>query len=163
VARLAMDVDGAREVGRPPVVDPVVIREPRALSGDGDELARARMVEAGGALPLLVEDARDAILPGEERPHRAEVGRIADVDVGDGRNRRIGGPQALEVVVEVREVDEREPGRLALDDAARGAGDPAARVDVRSRPPEAEERERAERALEVLLEPRRLRVDPGDL
>src|SRR5690606_41301572 len=50
VAGLAMDVDGAREVGRAVVVEPVVVGEPPVRPRDGHELARARMVEPGLSL-----------------------------------------------------------------------------------------------------------------
>src|SRR5258707_621975 len=55
VARLAVDVDGAREVGLGRRVGPVVVREPRIALGQRDELARARVVEAELALSLAVE------------------------------------------------------------------------------------------------------------
>jgi hypothetical protein len=46
VAGLAVDIDGAREVGRDGVVEPVIIGEPTARLGDGDEIARAGVSQA---------------------------------------------------------------------------------------------------------------------
>ena len=40
-----VELAAAREIRRPRVVEPVIIGEPGARLGDGDQLARARMVE----------------------------------------------------------------------------------------------------------------------
>ena len=82
VAGLAVDLDRAREVGRSLVVEPVVVGEPGVRLGDGDELARPRVVEAGRALSLVVQDEVDAGQLPEQVAHRRQKLGLADVDVG---------------------------------------------------------------------------------
>ena len=72
-------------------------------------------------------------------------------------------PEALQVVVEVRQVDERQRRPLLPEDAQRAATDPARRLDVGGRPPEAEQRKLAELAVELVAQAGRLRVDVGQL
>ena len=75
VAGLAVDIDGACEVGGFCVVGPVVVGEPGVGFGHDDEVAgagvvlRADLVDAGGVL--------------EEGPDFIGDGRVVDVDVGD--------------------------------------------------------------------------------
>ena len=72
-------------------------------------------------------------------------------------------PLLLELVVEVREVHERQR-RVELDvDDLRGLGDPLRRVDRRRRPPELEQRELAELGLQAVAQVAGLRVAVGDL
>ena len=54
------------------------------------------------------------------------------------------GADALQAVVEMRQVDQRQRWFSGLADVERGASDPLARGDGRGRAPEAEQRERAE-------------------
>ena len=83
VARLPVDVDGPREVGRAGVVQPVVVGEPAVGPRHGDQLARPRVVEPRRALPVLVEHALDA---GQALQEALDLGhplRPPHVDVGD--------------------------------------------------------------------------------
>ncbi len=211
VAGLAMDIDGAREVGRHGVVEPVVIGEPTARFGDGDQIARARMAQAQLFLCGGVEDAldagfgfnggahfvldggiveinmRDLVIGHGEGARAAAVERLESefvldrepavaaqhaievhrrVDLGDAvlgehgdlnatRTEKVDEPasdvvdepkivgdlgivraEALQVVVEVRQVNEVECGPVLLLDPARGGGDPARRVDAGGRGPQ---------------------------
>ncbi len=54
VTGLAVDIDGRREVGTPTFVEPVVIREPRPLLRDADELATALVVDTQLLLLLTI-------------------------------------------------------------------------------------------------------------
>ena len=83
VAGLAVDVDGAGEVGGAGVVEPVVVREPRIRLGDRDELARARVVEVISRLPSSSSTRRDAGRRFESAPTSASR---------DGRSRRRARP-----------------------------------------------------------------------
>ena len=83
VAGLAVDLDAAGEVGRPVVVEPVVVGEPRAGLGDHDELAGALVVEAVRA---CCSRSRTSSTPGSASSSVAgarQVGGVGDVDVGD--------------------------------------------------------------------------------
>src|SRR5437016_4375801 len=66
-----------------------------------------------------------------------------------GTGARIRSAVALEVVVQVRQVDEGERRPVLLDDVQRGPSDPLRSADRRARPPEGVEGERAERRLEL--------------
>ena len=79
------------------------------------------------------------------------------------RDRGMTGPEPLEVVVEMRQVDERERGPLGLVDVARAVGDPPARREVGRRAPEPEERELAQARVQLVAELGGLRVDVRDL
>jgi len=84
VAGLPVDVDGACEVRRGGVVQPVVVGEPPVGAGDRHQLARARMVEPGGPLALPVPaPARPRPRPPPARPGRA---------ARSGRRTRPGSP-----------------------------------------------------------------------
>ena len=73
------------------------------------------------------------------------------------------GAEPLQVVVEVRQVAERDGRGLGLRHAPRGDGDPARGADVGGRPPEVEERKPALPPLQVLLQVRRVGVQAGIL
>src|SRR5438034_10787875 len=66
VAGLAMNVDGAREVGSPRVIEPVVIGEPGIALRARDEISRPLVVETELRLSRIVEHSFHAI-------HRAEA------------------------------------------------------------------------------------------
>ena len=59
-------------------------------------------------------------------------------------------PDLLQVVVEVRQIDERQRGVVLPLDAFRRFGDPARGVDRRARAPELEQRERPELRLQLI-------------
>ena len=63
---------------------------------------------------------------------------------------RDDGSEFLQVVVQVREVDERQRRALLLLDLLRGLRDPAGGIDRRPRTPELEERERSELCLKLV-------------
>ncbi len=69
------------------------------------------------------------------------------------------GAEALQAVVEVRQVDERQRGALQLEDAHRAAADPARALDAGRRPPESEQRELSELTLQFVAKLRRVGVD----
>jgi hypothetical protein len=58
-----------------------------------------------------------------------------------GGELRITGPEPLQVVVEMRQVDERERRLPRVVDVLRAVGDPARRGDVGARSPVVEQRE----------------------
>ena len=70
---------------------------------------------------------------------------------------RVGSP-LLQAVVEMRQVAERQRRLPRAADVQRGARDPAARLDRGHRPPEAEQREGAERAVELVAQLGRLGI-----
>ena len=83
VARLAVDVHGAREVGRARLVEKVVVGEPAVGARDRHQLARARMVQPALALAGLVEHPLHA---GQRLDQRFDLGHqrgFSDVDVRD--------------------------------------------------------------------------------
>ncbi len=89
VAGFAVDLDGAREVGRVRGVEPVVVGEPSLRIGDEDQLPGPHVIQAGCSLALLVEHLGDARQLGQQRGDAGNVTRVADVDVrelvvGDG-------------------------------------------------------------------------------
>ena len=81
------------------------------------------------------------------------------------RHRRMGRvrPVALQVVVEVRQVDERQRRPVGADHVPRGLGDPPRRGDGRARTPELEQREGPELLRELVAQSRRLGVAVGEL
>ena len=81
---------------------------------------------------------------------------------GDARIVRVG-PELLQAVVEMRQVAQRERRPAAAPDMLRRPRDPARRFDVGARPPELEQRERAEQPVELVAQLRRLGVVVGDL
>ena len=83
IARLAMDVDGAGEIGRARVVQPVVVGKPAVAARDRDQLARARMVEPEGALAVLVQHLLDPLDAFQQRLDLGDARAVLDVDVGD--------------------------------------------------------------------------------
>ncbi len=80
-----------------------------------------------------------------------------------GRCRRITGPDALQVVVEMRQVDERQRRIEPCVDLFGRFGNPLRRSNRRSRPPEFKQRKRPERRLQLVAQRWRRRVDVGDL
>ena len=60
VARLAVDIHGAGKIGSDPIVKPVVIGEPGVFAGNGDEIAGARMGDAGSDFFFRVHHFRHA-------------------------------------------------------------------------------------------------------
>ena len=79
---------------------------------------------------------------------------------GDGRMVRA---QALQAVVEVRQVDRASASDCASPDVQRRIGDPARRGDSRRRAPELEQRKRPELCRELIAQSRGLRVAVGNL
>ncbi len=79
------------------------------------------------------------------------------------RNRRIVRAEPLEVVVEVRQVNEMEVGRVAFLQPASGGSDPPRRRDARARSPERRERELTEVPLDLRPQRSRLAGDVEDL
>ena len=79
------------------------------------------------------------------------------------RQLRIARAEPLEVVVEVRQVDERERRVPRVVEVQRAVGDPARRRDVGARTPVVEQREDAELRVQLVAQRHRLRVDVGDL
>ena len=69
----------------------------------------------------------------------------------------------LQRVIEVRQIDEAEGGRVFFLHPFRGGGDPLGRGDARRRSPEGGERELAEIAFEFVAHRHRLGVDVEDL
>ena len=99
-------------------------------------------------------------------PRLVEADEIAAelVDLLDVDGRRRGArPNALQVVVEVREIDERERWRELLLDVLRRLGNPARRLDGRFRSPETEERKRPELRLQLVAKSGGRGVDVGQL
>ena len=95
-------------------------------------------------------DRRDAVF-GEHDHARAVARRIVDevardrVDLGEALgDPRIVGPEALQVVVEMRQVDERQGRGARAAHMQGGIGDPARRHDRGRGSPEAEQRKGAE-------------------
>ena len=80
-----------------------------------------------------------------------------------GRRLRRAGPEALVVVVEVREVDHQQVEVLRVEQQPRRGGDPARRRDARRRPPVREERELAERTGQAVVQLGRVGVAVGRL
>jgi hypothetical protein len=238
VAGLAVDLDGPGVVGRPRVVEPVVVGEPGVGLGDRDQLAGALVVEARRPLAVLVQHLRDPVQGLEVGAHRRDVGGVADVDVGDlvvghgegargprvqvlhavlgvhlepappaqqavdvdraghprdavladdqhggapgdaalgqlaghpvdvGRRRgglRAVGAVPLQVVVEVRQVDERQVRPRRVDQVGGRARHPARRRQPGGRPPVGEQRERSEPRGQLVVQRRRAGVAVGVL
>ena len=90
-------------------------------------------------------------------PQIASIARTIRADA------RVGGPQSLQVVIEMRKVDQQERRRMPSIDADRGLGDPPARADVGLRPPEVEEWKRADLGDQPCAQVRGLRVDVENL
>ena len=76
---------------------------------------------------------------------------------------RVGRTEALEIIVEVRQVDQAEVGLLMLFNPAGRIGNPLRRRQAGARTPEGMEREIAKFALEQLLEALRITRDVEDL
>src|SRR5690348_4984451 len=83
VAGLAMDLDRAREIRCAAVVEPVVVREPRARLRDDDEVAGALVVDADRGLLGWPEHALDARRRLERRSDLGEARAIVHVHVCD--------------------------------------------------------------------------------
>ena len=107
------------------------------------------------ATAMTVAPARARVVE-QRRQRGVELGGRA---VGLGRV----GAEALEVVVEVRQVRHDEVGALLAHDLPGGLDDPARRGDRRRRPPVLEERELAERAGELVVQGGRAHVGVGRL
>ena len=123
-----------------------------------DLVQRHRAVDGGDG---VFRDDEDLDTPGFE-----EVGEITDelIDfAARGVAARVGGTEALEVVIEVREVDQAEVRLLVLLDPAGAVGDPLRRRQAGARTPERMERKVAEVALEQFLEALRIARDVEDL
>ena len=113
----------------------------------------------GGDAVLGEHDDACAVLLGvldqltADRVDRAEV----------ARELRVVGPEALQVVVEVREIDERERRLPRVVDVLRAVGDPARRRDVGARAPVVEQGKDPELRIELVAQRHRLRVHVRDL
>ena len=77
-----MDIDGAREVRRHLIVEPVVVGEPAIAGGERHQLPRARVIEPMRPLPLVVEHGRDSRQSFEQRLHLGHPLAAPHVDVG---------------------------------------------------------------------------------
>src|SRR5207302_3740951 len=114
-------------------------------------------------------DGTEAVLRRHEHV-RADLAGVPD-QVGNetidgaegGAAARIVGSVALVVVVEVRQVHERQRRAVPAEDEPRGVGDPARRGEAGAGTPEVEEREWTQRTLELVLQVVGLRVDAGNL
>ena len=58
VARFAVDIDGAGEVGGNGVIQPIIIRKPGIFGGDGDEIAGAAVIDPEFLYARRFEDSR---------------------------------------------------------------------------------------------------------
>ena len=110
-----------------------------AVLGEHDHVGASRLVE-------LDQVATDRV----DLPHVLQ------------RRRR---PRAdpLQVVVEMRQIDQRQRGRVFDLHQLRGVGDPAGRGDRCARTPEVEERKRPELLLQSIAERGGMAVDVGQL
>ena len=107
--------------------------------------------------PVQVDGPRDGPDAVLGQHHDAHAARLVEADevAADGvdlahvgGDAGVGGAVFLQPVVQVRQVDEAERGRVVLLDVLRRVGDPAAGADGGVRPPELEQRERPETLLE---------------
>ena len=81
VARLAMDIDGVRQIRRGLPIHPVVVGEPAIGLCDGDKLSRPWVIEPVGLFARRVQDQVHAVqLPQGRRDLRC-VGGVLDVDM----------------------------------------------------------------------------------
>ena len=200
IPRFAMDLDQTGEIRSAPIVDPVVVCEPRIVARQRDELARASVIDAERALLAPVKYAVNAwqrrndatdfldqcrfrniemgdLMIGQgKRPRLRDIEHLAtilgahgkepgltqgsvDVDwhadsrdpvlgqhnhprpvplgIGDQRasdsidlretfcGPRIVGPKALQVIIEMRQIDERQGRRSGAPDMQGCIGDQA--------------------------------------
>ncbi len=109
-------------------------------------------------------DRRDAVF-GQNDDARAVALGVRNQLARDGIDLReapvdasILRAEPLQVVVEVRKVDERQGGRAGAADMQRGIRDPLRGGDRRCRPPKLEQGKRAELAGELVAQLQRLRV-----
>ena len=233
-----MDVHATSVVRRFAVIEPVVISEPTAEVGNGDQIAAARVVESGEEFLLFAEDVLHTGRVLQQFADFVSNGGIVDVDVrelviGDGdcltaagvngfaskfvfdadpallaeeavemhRAVHIGDavfgeendfdaaffveadetaddiinlfqcgrdfieiqPVALEVVIKMRQIDERQAGPAFLFNPFRALGNPGGALDVGTRSPESLEGKIAEIFFDALTQAHRLGVDIEDL
>ena len=224
VARLAMDVDGPREVGGVAIVEPVRISKPCVRLGQDHQIPRARVVQTdlgaflalvnlcdpeyalkqvanprsvgfladvnvgqlmvadgeGSAvegiegfaersgtdvekprlakLPIDEDGARDVAMPVLADDPNPRAGRFRGVEQGGGGGiefadepRHVGARYAepLGIVVEVRQVHQREVGTLRLENLRRGLADPLRARKAGSGSPKCTKGKRAELGFET--------------
>ena len=100
-------------------------------------------------------DRRDAVLRNHDHVAPAALGlrdelaahRVHLLEILLQPRVREVGSEALQVVVEVRQVHQVQARAVAVEDVDRALRDPLRRADVRHRPPEIEQRKSAELAL----------------
>ena len=90
---------------------------------------------------------------------RAQLVHLADV----GQRARVARADTLQVVVEVRQIDQRQRRMALLLDDLRRFRDPPGGGDRRPRPPEIEQREGAQPGLQLFAQASRHAVDVGQL
>ena len=83
VAGLAVDIDGAREVGRLRIVEPPAVGEPAVGGAHAHDVARTGMIESGGGPCGTRQRALDAVDLREQHLDAGDVGGIAHRDMGD--------------------------------------------------------------------------------
>ena len=76
-----MNVHGPRKIGRPVVIQPVVIGKPGVPVGNGYEIAGPGMVQPMGGAFLPVEDGSHSVCRLEERAHLFQHVRVVHVYV----------------------------------------------------------------------------------
>ena len=104
ISRLAVDVDGPREVGRAIVIEPVVVGEPGAWFGDDNEIAAAIVRDSIRNLLRPVEHPLDSRRLLEECAHGRRLRRVIDVDVRNlmvGHRKRGAGAGVEELAAEL--------------------------------------------------------------
>ena len=116
VARLAMDIHAAREIGLTLAFFPPVIREPAVSVGNDDEVAATHMLNAGGGLAVGVEHLRDTGRGEQDLANfladrGIEDHDVRDLVVDDGEGLGVKGIEREATILGL----ELEPAMLAED------------------------------------------------
>src|SRR5207247_10649117 len=119
----AMDGDGAREVGRPRVIEPVVVGEPGVALRYRDQISRPLVVETELHLARVVEHPLHAVDRAQDAGHPVAILAALHVDVrdlviGDGESARLDEDEKLP---DEWRLERREEAGLA-EDAVRMQG-----------------------------------------